>query len=269
MLLGARTTARASARGTAATRRRSRSASSTAMPMQTPTHALRVNVRPRATSTAGSTSSGQTRSRAAEQQARRRDARHDHQRARVRHVVGERALRTSTEVVEVQEAVLEQADEGAGRADGDDHRREEVRPMPAREPVHQRHDQEQHQLLGVDQADGGVHRGGRGDQGDGGVRGEGPEETRAPRAAPRASRGARPSRGASGRAGRPRLPPTAAARRQSTGGPRARASRGDPCVQFAVPARSRRARHPSQSAPVRRCRERRGPARQPRRPRRR
>ena len=176
MLLGARTTAKASARG-------HRGDEATVAERQQDGHAD-ADADPRAAREREAEGDEHGRQHeqwphavaAAEQQAGRRDARHEHQRTRVRHVVGERALRTTTEVVEVQEAVLEQADEGAGRADGDDHGGEEVGPMAAREPVDQRHDQEEHQLLGVDQADGGVDRGGGGDEGDGGIGGEGPEE---------------------------------------------------------------------------------------------
>ena len=53
-----------------------------------------------------------------EDQARRGGAEHQHQRARVGHVVRERALGPLPQAVVVQHAVLNDAEGGAGRADG-------------------------------------------------------------------------------------------------------------------------------------------------------
>ena len=136
---------------------------------QAPTHALRVNVSDRATTSAGMTSAGQIRSRDAEHEPRRRDADDQHQRARVGHVVTERAARPLAEAVVVQHAVLDDAVDRRGSADGDDdvdHRRG---ALAAREVVDGRDDQEEQELLVVDEAVQGVDREDRREQRDPGV----------------------------------------------------------------------------------------------------
>ena len=78
-------------------------------PTQAPTHALRVNVSVSATTSAGMTSAGQMPIAHAEDEARGGDADHQHQRARVGHVVAQRPARAQAEAVEVQHAVLDDA----------------------------------------------------------------------------------------------------------------------------------------------------------------
>ena len=104
-------------------------------------------------SSAGMTSSAHSRSRPAEEDARERGADDEHQQARVGHVVAERAARPVRQVVVAEERVLDDADRGAGRADRHDDGDERLAARSRREAVDERNDQEEHELLGVDEAD--------------------------------------------------------------------------------------------------------------------
>ena len=83
---------------------------------------------------------------------RHRRAPDEHQQPRVGHVVAERTRRPPPEVIEVQDQVLDDAPGGAERADRHDHVHGEQRPRPAKQPVGQRDDDEQDELLRIDQA---------------------------------------------------------------------------------------------------------------------
>ena len=89
---------------------------------------------------------------AAEEDARQGHAEHEHQQPRVRHVVPERALRALAQVVVVQDRVLKNAERRAGRGKRQNHRRHRHRTVAGREAVHERDDQQQHELLAFEQA---------------------------------------------------------------------------------------------------------------------
>jgi len=93
-----------------------------------------------------------------EEQPRHRRADHQHQQTRVGHVVPERALRPLAEMVVVEHPVLHDAQDRAGSADGDDDVEDRQRAVPARQLVDRRHQQEQDELLGVDEARAGIRR---------------------------------------------------------------------------------------------------------------
>ena len=114
----------------------------------------------------------------AEQHAGERRADDEHQQARVRHVVAERALRPPSEVVVVQDAELHDADDGAHGGERDDHRDHRRRVRAGREAVDQRHEQEQHHLLVGHQARARVGRERGRDERDGGVQRERPGKRR-------------------------------------------------------------------------------------------
>ena len=85
----------------------------------------------------------------AEHESRCRDADHEHQRARVGHVVAKRSMWSLAQAVEVQHAVLHDAVRRGSRAHGDNHVRHGRRPLTAREVVYRRHDEEQDKLSTV------------------------------------------------------------------------------------------------------------------------
>ncbi len=148
---GASTKNSAASTGITAMSRRSFSNSRNAMPAQAPMSALLVNVRPRMTSSAGIISDGQIRSfvnriRAAAAHVTSIST------PGIRHVMAERTPRALAEIVELQHAELEDAVERAQRADGDDHLDDKRRLRATSELVDHRHDQEKHELLGVDEA---------------------------------------------------------------------------------------------------------------------
>ena len=99
-----------------------------------------------------------------EHDARDRRARDEHQLPRVRHVQPERALRPPSEVVVLEDAELDDADDGADRADGDDDVDRGKARRPRQQPVADRHDEEQQQLLAVEEADARIDREDRRDE---------------------------------------------------------------------------------------------------------
>jgi hypothetical protein len=90
----------------------------------------------------------------------------------------ERALRPLVQVVVVQDAVLDDPDRGAGRTRRDQHVYDGPRPFAARQLVDGGHDQEQHELLVVDDADREVEREHRRDERPSGIGGQRQEEAR-------------------------------------------------------------------------------------------
>ena len=135
------------------------------MPTQAPTQALRVNVNASAISSAGSTSAAQARWCFANITARDRRARDQHQQPRVGHVEPERPLRPPARD-------CRSSGSGTGRCPSvaltaptvmiDVDRQQ--RPPPAEQPVGERDDDQEDQLLGVDQADARVDREDRRDE---------------------------------------------------------------------------------------------------------
>ena len=107
---------------------------------------------------------------ARKQNARAGGAGDEHQQAGIGHVVTERALRPAAEVVEMQDAVLHDAHSRADGADADDHLHDQRGLRTARELVHHRDDEKQHELLRVDEAGARIAREGRRDERDGAVR---------------------------------------------------------------------------------------------------
>ncbi len=101
-----------------------------------------------------------------------------HQGARVGHPVGQRALRPPAEVVVVEHAVLDDADQGAGRPDRQRDGGQRSRARAPAELVDHGHEQEEHELLGVGHADGGVARQRRRQQRERGIGGQRPREAR-------------------------------------------------------------------------------------------
>ena len=99
--------------GSTATSRKSFSAKSSAAAAQAPTAALRVKVSATATASAGMTSAAQMRSRRPNRMRASASADDQHQQPGVGHVVAERALRPLTELVVVEDAVLNDAERRA------------------------------------------------------------------------------------------------------------------------------------------------------------
>ena len=127
--------------------------SSSATASTTPTHALRVNVSAMATASAGITIAAHAPWRDVEQQPRDGGADHEHQQTRVGHVVPERALRPLAEMVVVEACRTGRCPRIALAAPTVMMTLKTVSArFAARELVDGRHEQEQDQLLGVDEA---------------------------------------------------------------------------------------------------------------------
>ncbi len=147
--------------GSTARSRKSLSDNSSAAAAQTPTQALRVSVSETATSSAGRTRAAHDTLAFAEQQTRKRGADNEHQQARIRHVVAERALRPPAEVVVVKDRVLKdpvRGADGAERQDDGDHR---FGAPGVEQAIRHRHQGKQDELLAVDETRPGL-RGQRG-----------------------------------------------------------------------------------------------------------
>ncbi len=84
---------------------------------------------------------------------RRRDAGDQHDQPRVGHVVAKRALDPLPEIVEIEDPVLDDAVDGAERTGADHHVHRFQRSFAAQQPVGDRHDRVEHQLLRIDEAD--------------------------------------------------------------------------------------------------------------------
>ena len=88
-----------------------------------------------------------------EHQARHGGARHQHQQAGVRHVKAEGALRPASEIVVIEDQVLDDSPRCAERANGDHDVDGGQAQFARQQPVNDRDNDQQDELLGVDEAD--------------------------------------------------------------------------------------------------------------------
>ena len=128
------------------------------MPAQAPTHALRLKRQRERNEHRRHDQRRPEPVLRAEHDAGRRHARDEHEQPGVGHVVPERALDPLPEVVEVEDAVLDDAVDRAQRA-GRDHDVDGLqRPLAAEQAVGDRDDRKEQELLGVEEADPAIDR---------------------------------------------------------------------------------------------------------------